>query len=222
MTSREFAEQLSRRAHRAGASVTESEQHQFEEYIRLLARWNSRINLTSLPVDPPTDEAVDRLLIEPLVAARHLPDAGGLWLDLGSGGGSPAIPLKILGPLKRLTMVEANARKSAFLREAVRTLALADVLVENTRFEELSGRPEFRRQASLVTVRAVRADDRLLEAAGALLGDGGRLALFRSGQLGNEGWKGFNLVESVRLLQDSPTYLASLQLAFHVEQTQTD
>ena len=70
-----------------------------DAYYRLLARWNRTINLTALSLDPLADEALDRLFIEPLAAAPYIREALdvtplSVWFDLGSGGGSPAIPLK--------------------------------------------------------------------------------------------------------------------------------
>jgi len=218
VTSREFADRLSRRAQQAGVSATAPVQQQFEEYFRLLAHWNSKINLTALPLDSPTDEAFDRLLVEPLVAASHISDSAKIWLDLGSGGGSPAIPLKILHPSSRLTMVESRARKAAFLREAVRVLGLEDVAVEHARFEELASRREVHHSANLVTVRAVRADEGLFTAAQTLLAPRGRLLLFQSAKSDDANIKGFQPRETVRLLEHS--YLVSLEVAmFHVEQT---
>ena len=80
------------------------------------------MNLTALPLDPPTDETFDRLLIEPLAASRQVrADMASVWFDLGSGGGRPAIPLKIARQQLRLTMIESKERKSAFLREAARS-----------------------------------------------------------------------------------------------------
>ena len=56
-----------------------------------------------------------------------LPDdaSDALWFDIGSGGGSPAIPLKLARPTLPLPMVESKTRKAVFLREAVRALGLA-------------------------------------------------------------------------------------------------
>ena len=148
-----------------------------QEYWRLLARWNERINLTALPLRDFHNESIDRLLIEPLAAAELVPDERVRWFDLGSGGGSPAIPLKILRPRLCLTMVEARARKAAFLREAVRTLALVEATVEARRFEDLSA-AGFAATAGLVTLRAVRFDEAAAEACRMLLEPGGRVLLF--------------------------------------------
>ena len=151
-----------------------------EAYYRLLAQWNAKINLTALPLDPPTDETFDRLLAEPLAASREIPaHAAGRWVDLGSGGGSPAIPLKIARPGLKLTMIESKERKGAFLREAVRALGLSDTQVETDRFEVAAGKPEHTGTADIVTVRAVRADGELFETAARMLKNGGSLLMFR-------------------------------------------
>ncbi len=147
-------------------------------YYELLERWNRKINLTSLD-DP--DEAIDRLLLEPVVAARAVATTSIRELiDIGSGGGSPALPLAMaLGPQVRLTLVEVKARKSAFLREAVRHLDLHNAVVENARCEELLGRPELLEHFDLLSVRAVRVEARMLMTFQAFLRPGGHLLLFR-------------------------------------------
>src|ERR1700681_1711373 len=122
----EFRDRLLSRATQARLTVAASEIDQLEAYYHLLSRWNRTINLTALSLEPLCDDTVDRLLIEPLAVAFHVPDSRAGWFDLGSGGGSPAIPLKIVRPLLGLTMVEARARKAAFLREVIRDLALPD------------------------------------------------------------------------------------------------
>jgi 16S rRNA (guanine527-N7)-methyltransferase len=146
-------------------------------FYDLLARWNQKINLTSL--DNP-DEAIDRLLLEPVLAARALPDAAGRELmDVGSGGGSPAIPLALALGSVRLTMVEVKTRKSAFLREAVRQLGLPGATVENSRYEELLSRPELLEKFDAVSLRAVRVEPRVLMTLQAFLKPGGQILLFR-------------------------------------------
>ena len=176
----EFGPRLAGRAAGFGLTLSGPQLAQLEAYVTLLERWNTRINLTALQLYPLTDHALDRLLLEPLIAAQHVADSASPWIDFGSGGGSPAIPLKILRPQLRLTMVESVGKKAAFLREAVRTLALADVDVENSRAEELAAVPRGQRRAELVTARAVRGNAALLQAAWELLSPTGSLWLFRS------------------------------------------
>ena len=142
-------------------------------YYVLLERWNRKINLTALD-DP--DQAIDRLLIEPLIAAKHLP-AGASVIDIGSGGGSPAIPLALAlgGPL---TMVESKARKSAFLSEATRQLQLR-ASVETSRYEALLARPELHEAFDVLSLRAVRVEARVLTSLQAFVKPSGLVAMFR-------------------------------------------
>ena len=100
--------------------------------------------------------------------------------DIGSGGGSPAIPLKLALPAMSLTMVESKARKTAFLREVVRQLQLADVRVEAARYEELLVRPDLHDAMDILTMRAVRVDGRTLANLQAFVRENGKIWLFRA------------------------------------------
>ena len=210
MTQLTVREQLLRRLERAGASVDVSVADALEQYFSLLARWNPKVNLTALPLDPPGDEAFDRLFVEPLVAAEHLapPDSRNAplnWLDLGSGGGSPAIPLKIVRPSWTLTMVEAKERKAAFLREVIRALRLHETAVENVRLERLQGRSN----ADIVTIRAVKLDSTLGDTVRTVLRRDGILAVFSSSEAS---LPGFVLEGSVSLVPQSAAILTVLRV----------
>lgn len=147
-----------------------------DTFYSLLFRWNQKMNLTSIG-DP--DEAIDRLVLEPLLAARHIPASATRLMDIGSGGGSPAIPLKLALPQLHLTMVEAKVRKSAFLREASRQLGLTATEVETTRVEELLARPQLHEAFDLISMRAVRIEIRMLNTIQAFLKPSGYVLLFR-------------------------------------------
>lgn len=208
MTSLEFRDRLARRARRAKAPLTIAMLDPLEAYFRLLSQWNVRINLTALPLDAPTDETFDRLLVEPLAATRRIPDVPALWFDLGTGGGSPAIPVKIARPRLKLTMIESRERKSAFLREAVRALCLGDAIVENARFEDIAADPAHAGTVDQVTVRAVKIDSTLLRSVQILLKKGGRLLLFRPPHEASPPPDGFAHLETVQLTDALPTYLS--------------
>jgi 16S rRNA (guanine527-N7)-methyltransferase len=193
MTPREFNDRLTKRARRANVSIEPQLVESLGAYFRLLEFWNEKVNLTAFSLKDAPDEAIDRLLIEPLAAARRLHGSRGQghahgpqlgprprMLDIGSGGGSPAIPLKLAIPSLNLVMVESKTRKSAFLREAIRHLNLADSLVETVRAEDLLTRPELHESQDLVTIRAVRIEQKLLTRIQAFLRLGGRILLFRS------------------------------------------
>jgi 16S rRNA (guanine527-N7)-methyltransferase len=175
VAARDFSTRLQRRAARAGLSLSDDLVARLDTYYALLSRWNQKINLTALAN---LEEAVDRLVLEPLLAARFLAGAASL-IDIGSGGGSPAIPLKLALPDMGLTMVEAKTRKAAFLREAVRQLALSRTRVETARAEELLTRPDLHEAFSVVSVRAVRVEARMLNTLQAFAAPGGQILLFR-------------------------------------------
>lgn len=176
MAPRDFRTRLVKRAAKAGLFLPAELTDRLAEYYELLSRWNRKINLTAL--DNP-DEAIDRLLLEPVVATKHLPAVDLRVMDVGSGGGSPAIPMKIAMPAASLTMVEVKARKSAFLREAVRSLGLDNVSVETSRYEELLARPELHEAFGVLTLRAVRVEVRTLLTLQAFVAPGGLIFLFR-------------------------------------------
>lgn len=176
--SREFHIRLKKRLVRFGLSITQETAEQLEIYYRLLTRWNSKINLTSLVLEGFPDATLDRLIVEPLVAAKHVAEAA-LMLDVGSGGGSPAIPMRLALPAAALTMVESKARKTAFLREAVRHLDLSRTTVETARLEDLLPRPDLHEAADVLTMRAVRVEGRVLTTLQAFVKPGGAMMLFR-------------------------------------------
>jgi 16S rRNA (guanine527-N7)-methyltransferase len=179
VTSRAFQERLQKRARKAGLAIPMPQAAQLEQYFMLLARWNAKINLTAFNLREPSDEAIDRLLIEPVLAAHHAPSPPSTAIDIGSGSGSPAIPFLLALPRLRLTMVESKTRKAVFLLEAVRHLAIPDASVETARFEQLLTRPELHEAFDLLTLRAVRAEPATLLTLQAFLKPGGQLFWFR-------------------------------------------
>ena len=173
----QVADRIARRAKRAKLEIDAPLQEALAAYVDLLMHWNRRINLTALTDD---DDGIDRLVIEPLVAARRLPRHDAVVTDIGSGGGSPAVPMKLAAPSVRLRLVESRTRKAAFLREAVRRLTLKDTAVEACRFEELADRQELAAQSDVVSVRAVRTGARMLGRIEPLLKADGVVFLFGS------------------------------------------
>lgn len=168
-------------------------------YVELLAHWNRRVNLTSLDIDPPTDAAIDRLIVEPLIAARWVRPTDRRAIDVGSGGGSPAIPMAIACPSLHVTMVESRGKKCAFLRETVRELGLANADVHQGRFGaglDLPGRPE------LLTVRAVRLDSVFWQLANKYCSKKARvIALSASIDELPEGWESIVQERGLRVLE---------------------
>jgi 16S rRNA (guanine527-N7)-methyltransferase len=200
---RQFERRLDEQARKAGIEVPQAISSQLERYYRLLSKWNSRINLTALPLEGYRDATLDKLFIEPILCAELLDSGPGVWFDLGSGGGSPAIPMKLARPAKSLTMVDSNARKTAFLREVIHALRLQAAQVATERIESLpatcgSG------TVDVITIRAVRLDDTVSRVCAHLLRIGGRLLTL--GSSFDALPKSFRLSDERPLISDS-TYV---------------
>jgi 16S rRNA (guanine527-N7)-methyltransferase len=143
-------------------------------YINILLRWNSRINLTAVR-EP--EEIVRRHFGESLFAARYLfpkvEDRSRIKvIDVGSGAGFPGLPIKLWFPGAHVTLIEANSKKVAFLREVIRAITLMNIDVYCGRAEHYKGA-----LGDLVTLRAVEKFEAALPTAAELLTPGGRLAL---------------------------------------------
>ncbi len=141
------------------------------DYLELLERWNAAYNLTTVrsPADMIARHLLDSLAVAPFVLGDSL-------ADLGTGAGLPGIPLAILEPARRHVLIDSNGKKANFLREAVRTLELRNVRVEQRRVEDARG------QYACITARALASLREMLRLGGHLLApDGIWLAL--KGQL---------------------------------------
>ena len=152
---------------------------QLETYYLLLAKWNATINLTGLDLESLADPVLDRLLIEPVQAARYIDATAHSIIDIGSGGGSPAIPLVAVCDWLQLTMVESRSRKVVFLREAARELGLRATVL-GSRYETLLGDVQFTRAFDVLTIRAVRTSRDILGDLSRLISEQGHLFLFTS------------------------------------------
>jgi 16S rRNA (guanine527-N7)-methyltransferase len=133
---------------------------QLEAYAELLTRWSARINLVG------RDTVVDlwrRHILDSAQLWPYVPDRARGMIDLGSGAGLPGLILAILG-IPGVELVEADSRKSAFLREAVR-ITEAEVLIRPCRIEAVPRHP-----VDVVTARACAPLDRLLAMAAPFLG----------------------------------------------------
>ena len=174
-----FTKLLNERAQQAGLAMEGRLVSALEAYFELLRRWNRKINLTGLDLDALTAEGIDRLFIEPLLGARHVTPGTTRIIDLGSGGGSPAIPLTLAIPGASVTMVDSRSKKSVFLLEAARELAL-EARVLTARYEDLLKRDDLIHEFDTLTSRALRLGSRELSQVQGFIRPGGRMVLFRS------------------------------------------
>ena len=144
-----------------------------QNYVALLLDANERVNLTR--VTEPGDMA--RLHLLDALAALPLIDAAGprRAVDLGSGGGVPAIPLALARPDVEWLMVDSVGKKAAVLRECIAVLGLRNAAVSSERAEALGRDPRHRERHDVVTARACASLPVLVELALPLVAVGGLL-----------------------------------------------
>lgn len=176
-----FLEDLRRRGAAAGVEIPEILGASLGRYFELLAVWNDKVNLTGFSLGSPTDAAIDRLFIEPLIASRAVTRPVAAMVDLGSGGGSPGIPMALALTPERTVLVEAKVRKSVFLKEVARELGITNrVDIQTARFETLSTNPAFSGAFDLATVRAVRVGAPESRVVSMFLRPGGQMLVFHA------------------------------------------
>ena len=171
------------------------------DYLELLARWNATYNLTAVrdPLAMVTQHLLDSLAVAHLIRGDTL-------ADVGSGAGLPGVPLAILAPQRQVTLIDANGKKTRFLREAVRALRLANVRIESIRVEAATG------QYDTVTARAFAALPDMLRLAGHLLAPDGVLVALK-GQLHRDELDG--LPEGFAVAEVQPLRVPGLAAARH-------
>src|ERR1700674_4525180 len=117
-----------------GLEVSDVQVSQIQQYIKILLTWNEKVNLTAIrdPLD-----ILYRHFCESMYAAEAIPLNDGRLADVGSGGGFPGLPLKIMRPGLQVFLVESNIKKVTFLAEVIRELGLNGAQVLARRYEEL-------------------------------------------------------------------------------------
>ena len=127
-------------------------------YVEELTAWNQHMNLTGLSS---TQRIIDELVADSLMPATYLPDKG-LLLDVGSGAGFPAIPLKICKPEMKFFLLEPNSKKGSFLKQVIRLCGLKEIAVIRERIEKPSRCLPFAK-CDIITSRAMAPLPQLIE-----------------------------------------------------------
>ena len=145
-----------------------TQQQQLVDYLILLQRWNKTFNLTAIR-DP--QQMVSRQLLDSLSILPWI--TGARVLDVGSGAGLPGIPLAIARPEQQFVLLDAKGKKTRFIQHAITQLALANVVVEQTRVETYQPAAGFH----TITARAFSRADTILQLTQPLRAQEGHWAL---------------------------------------------
>jgi len=158
-----------------GISLTPEQVNAVFLYLAELHKWNRKMNLTAITLE--RDVIIKHILDSLAYTTGFEPTPGLRLLDVGSGAGFPALPIKIAFPGIMITMVDSVKKKAAFLRHIVRTLQLAETDVIDTRVEDLPAR--LNSSFDIVTARAFADMGAALKAGIPLLKPGGVMVLSR-------------------------------------------
>lgn len=148
--------------------LTEDQAQKLSRFADLLIKWNESYNLTS--ITSPKD-VLDLHLVDSLALAKcsgDLLNGSKTVLDVGSGGGLPAIPLAIVRPELEITMVDAVQKKTIFQRQAISMLRLKNIKAEHTRVEQIKDRT-----FDVITSRAFASLSDMIHLTEHLLAPGG-------------------------------------------------
>lgn len=147
----EFFELMKTASNDVGLEFTEGQYEQFIKYMRLLQEWNEKINLTAI-AEP--KEVILKHFIDSLTINKYLKENATL-ADVGTGAGFPGIPLKILRPDIKVTLVDSLNKRINFLNEVIEKLNLEDIVTVHSRIEDFGKNKSYREKFDYVTARAV-------------------------------------------------------------------
>jgi len=161
-------------------AATEDQFQIIQKYIDLLISWNRKVNLISR-------KDMDFLWehhIFPSVVLLNLIEIkkGAMLLDIGSGGGMPAIPIKSLRPDLEFILVESIRKKSLFLKQVFGELSMIGISVANTRIEQLISISGYQKKYDFITTRAVASVQQLYRWGAPFLKSNGKHILWKGSQ----------------------------------------
>lgn len=170
-----MVDSLERAVRAAGIELSGELMNSFVIFAQELKKWNHKINLTAITSD---DEMSVKHFVDSLMLAQFLPDEGSL-LDIGSGAGFPAIPVKLVKPRLEVMSVDAVGKKISFQRHAARVLGLKGFCAEHVRAEKLAA--SLPNTFDVVVSRAFSCLELFAGLARPLVRSGGRIVAMKGG-----------------------------------------
>ena len=146
-----FNEELLEKASTMGVRFSVEQMDKFYKYMNLLIEWNEKINLTAI-IEP--NEIILKHFIDSITILKDIKD-GSTVVDVGTGAGFPGIPLSIMNPTLKITLVDSLNKRLIFLQEVINELDLKNVELVHARAEEFGRNKKYREKFDIATSRAV-------------------------------------------------------------------
>lgn len=173
---------LSDGAAELGLTPSPQQIQQFASYAQELLLWNRKTNITA--ITDPVEIAVKHFL-DSLAPALEINEPAAL-IDIGSGGGFPGIPLKIVLPSLSVTLIDASRKRVNFLKHIIRTLKLADTEAIHIRAEDMAKQPDYKNRFDIAVSRAFSSLDHFIELAFPLVKPGGTIIAMKARKAADE------------------------------------
>lgn len=154
-----FSEDLKEKGKEINIDISNEQSMKFYKYMELLLRWNESINLTAI-TEP--NEVVLKHFIDSITIEKYI-NHNAKIVDVGTGAGFPGIPLSIVRPDLKITLMDSLNKRIKFLDEVVKENQLSFVNTIHGRAEELGRNTKFREKFDIATSRAVAPLNVLLE-----------------------------------------------------------
>ncbi len=162
-------------------SCTEHQISSFMTYLAELRKWNRAYNLTAIKSDA---DIIIKHFLDSLLYVKFIPEGALDLADIGAGAGFPGLPIRIIRPELRLSLIESSRKKSAFLRHICRKLGLTSVAVLEQRAEDLHG--QYHNYFDVIVSRATFSIKAFLEIACPCAKENGSLILSKGPKLASE------------------------------------
>ena len=146
-----FNEGLLEKASTMGVRFSVEQMDKFYKYMNLLIEWNEKMNLTAI-IEP--NEIILKHFIDSITILKDIKD-GSTVVDVGTGAGFPGIPLSIMNPALKITLVDSLNKRLIFLQEVINELDLKNVELVHARAEEFGRNKKYREKFDVATSRAV-------------------------------------------------------------------
>lgn len=167
-----------------GLELNDKQLQQFDKYYELLVEWNKVMNLTGITEYEEVNEKhfIDSLS---LVKVLSITDISSV-IDIGTGAGFPGIPLKIVFPHLKVTLLDSLNKRINFLNKVIEELELKDIHTIHGRAEDFARQEEYREQYDLCVSRAVANLSTLSEYCLPYVKQGGAFIPYKSGEIEEE------------------------------------